>query len=141
MSEHERLHALTQAGLVHPHPQAVDAPLFTSGPFLLAADKVRVKYEMLRAHLVDGVPATTAAALHGYSRAAFYLVAHSFEQAGMAGLLDARRGRRGPTKLTPPIVAFLHQAPAGSTAQLADQVAEQFGVHLHRRTIERVRRR
>jgi transposase len=141
MSEHERRQALTQAGLIHPHPQAVSAPLFTNGAFFLAADKVQVKYEMLRAHLVDGVPVTTAAAAHGYSRAAFYLIAHSFDQAGMTGLLDARRGRRGPVKLTAPIVQFLHEAPESSAVQLADQVAEQFGVRLHRRTIERARRR
>jgi hypothetical protein len=66
----------------------VTAPLFSSGGFFLAADKVQVKYEMLRAHLAEHVPVTAAAAAHGYSRAAFYLVAASFEQAGMAGLLD-----------------------------------------------------
>ena len=50
---------------------------------------------------------TEAAAAHGYSRAAFYLVAASFEQSGMAGLLDERRGRRGPVKLRPEIVEFI----------------------------------
>ena len=44
---------------------------------------------------------TAAAAAHGYSRAAFYLVAAAFAEAGMAGLLDERRGRRGPVKLGP----------------------------------------
>ena len=99
MSEAGRLAALERAGLVHPRPEAVTAPLFSSGGFFLAADKVQVKYEMLRAHLADHVPVTAAAAAHGYSRAAFYLAAASFEQAGMAGLLDERRGRRGPVKL------------------------------------------
>ena len=50
---------------------------------------------------------TEAAAAHGYSRAAFYLVSASFEQLGMAGLLDERRGRRGPVKLRPEIVEFI----------------------------------
>ena len=44
---------------------AVTAALFTEGGFFLTADKVEVKYEMLRAHLLDGVPVTAAA--HGYS--------------------------------------------------------------------------
>src|SRR6266550_1205907 len=95
MSEASRLAALEQAGLVHPRADAVTAPLFSSGGFFLPADKVQVKYEMLRAHLAGHVPVTAAAAAHGYSRAAFYLVAAGFEQAGMAGLLDERRGRRG----------------------------------------------
>ena len=85
------------------------------------------------------VPVTVAAAAHGYSRAAFYLVAASFERAGMAGLLDERRGRRGPVKLRPEITEFIRSAPPTSGAVLAEQVAERFGVVLHRRTIERVR--
>ena len=101
---------------------------------------MQVKYEMLRAHLVDRLPVTEAAAAHGYSRAAFYLVSASFDQLGMAGLLDERRGRRGPVKLRPEIVEFI-RADAGSGAQIAEQVADRFGVRLHRRTVERVRGR
>ena len=138
MSEASRLAALAQAGLVHPRAEAVTAPLFSSGGFFLAADKVQVKYEMLRAHLAEHVPVTVAAAAHGYSRAAFYLVAASFEQAGMAGLLDERRG---PVKLRPEIAEFIRSAPPASGAALAVQVAERFGVVLHRRTVERVRAR
>jgi transposase len=142
MGEASRNRALTEAGLAHPHPESVTAPLFTGGGFFLAVDKVQVKYEMLRAHLVDGVTVTEAAALHGYSRAGFYLVAAAFEQDGMTGLLDDKRGRRGPVKLTAAIAEFLHNAPASASgAALAEQVADQFGVRLHRRTVERVRQR
>jgi len=141
VSDTTRLRALTEAGLLHPNPDAVLAPPFTGGSgFFLVCDKVQVKYEMLRAHLVDGVPVSEAAAAHAYSRAAFYLVAAAFDESGMVGLLDERRGRRGPVKLRPEIVDFI-RAHTGSGAQIAEQVAEQFGVVLHRRTIERVRRR
>lgn len=139
MSESSRMRSLTDAGLLHPHPDAVVASLFAAGgDFFLTADKVQVKYEMLRRHLVDGMPVTEAAAAHGYSRAAFYLVAASFSQTGMSGLLDEARGRRGPVKLRPEIVAFIQAATTGS-GELVEQVADQFGVQLHRRTIERVR--
>ena len=142
LSDTTRLRALTETGLLHPNPDAVLAPLFTSGSgFFLAADKVQVKYEMLRARLVEGVPVAEAAAAHGYSRAAFYLVAAAFEQSGMAGLLDERRGRRGPVKLRPEIVDFIRAEADGSGAQIAEQVADRFGVVLDRRTIERVRGR
>jgi transposase len=132
---------LTEAGLLHPNPDGVFATLFAGGAgFFLPADKVQVKYEMLRASLVDGLPVTEAAAAHGYSRAAFYLGAAAFDQSGMAGLVDERRGRRGPIKLRPEIVDFI-RADTGSGAQITEQVAERFGVQLHRRTIERVRGR
>jgi len=142
VSESDRFRALVEADLVHSSPESVTSALFTApGDFFLAADKVQVKYEMLRAHAVDGVSATAAAAAHGYSRAAFYLVSGAFERAGMTGLLDERPGRRGPVKITPEILAFLLQAPAGvSGADLAGQVAAQFDVELHRRTVERIRR-
>jgi transposase len=141
VSDTTRLRALTGAGLLHPNPNEVLAPLFAGGSrFFLASDKVQVKYEMLRAHLVDDLPVSEAAAAHGYSRAAYYLVAAAFDQSGMAGLLDERRGRRGPIKLRPEIVDFI-RADTGSGAQIAEQVAERFGVLLHRRTIERVRSR
>ena len=142
MSRHSRLNALEAAGLSHKRPDAVTAPLFNSGiSFFLAADKVQVKYEMLRAHSVDGLNVTEAAKSHGYSRPSFYLVEEAFAEQGMAGLIDERPGRRGPLKLTEEIVAYLLAAPAEvSGGALAQEVEQRFGVQLHRRTIERARR-
>ncbi len=142
MSAATRRRALEGSGLVHPDPAAVIAGLFDgSRPFFLAEDKVQVKYEMLRAHVVDGMAVTAAAAAHGYSRAAFYLVAEAFEEAGMGGLVDERRGRRGPLKLTPEVSAFITAADSDlSGAEVAAAVTAQFGVLLHRRTVERARR-
>src|SRR5262245_66624230 len=93
VSDMTRLRALTEAGLLHPNPDAVLAPLFAGSGFFLASDKVQVKYEMLRARLVDGLPVWEAAGAHGYSRAAFYLVAGAFDRSGWAGLAGAGRGR------------------------------------------------
>jgi transposase len=113
-----------------------------SRPFFLAEDKVQVKYEMLRAHLLDGAAATAAAASHGYSRAAFYLAAAAFEETGMTGLLDERRGRRGPLKLTPEVVAFIQGSAATlGTEEIAEAVVARFSVDLHPRTIQRAARR
>jgi transposase len=138
-----RRRALEAAGLVHPNPAGVTAALFDgTRPFFLATDKVQVKYEMLRAHVVEGRRVRAAAADHGYSRAAFYLIAAAFGERGMAGLLDEQRGRRGPLKLTPELVAFIAAAdPSLSGAELAEAIGARFGVSLHRRTIERARRR
>ncbi len=136
-----RREALQRAGLIHPRADQVRAPLFTSGQLFFAPfDKVQVKYEMLRANLADGVSATSAASSHGYSRAAFYLVLASFQEQGLLGLFDVGPGRRGPLKLTPDIVAHLKAAePERSGADLVREVEELFGIHLHRRTVERAR--
>lgn len=138
-----RLRALQAAGLLHPNPASVTAPLFDGrNRFFLAADKVQVKYEMLRAHFVDGLSVVQAAVTHGYSRPAYYLVASSFAQLGTRGLLDERRGRRGPLKLSPEILAFIAaEEPGLSGAAVAESILRRFGISLHRRTIERARRR
>ena len=106
----------------------------------MALDKVQVKYEMLRAHFGDGDTVTAAAAAHGYSRAEFYLVAAAFEHAGMTGLLDERRGRKGPVKLTADVHAVLDGLGPCSAAEAA-AVASRAGVILHPRRIQRARRR
>ena len=141
MSQATRRKTLGVAGLLHSRPEAVTASLFHgSDLFFSAADKVQVKYEMLRAHVVDGAVVTAAAQAHGYSRAAFYLIAASFEARGMLGLLDERRGRRGPLKVSPKIVAYLETTdPSWSGARLAAEIKRRFGVSLHRRTVERAR--
>lgn len=132
MAESARYRALEQAGLLHPAAGAVLAEPFGAYPeFFAAFDKVQVKYEMLRAHVIDGQTATTAAQTHGYSRAAFYLVAAAFERSGMVGLVDERPGRRGPLKVSPQVLAFLEarrrERPGASGAELAGEVEAALG--------------
>jgi hypothetical protein len=142
MSNENRRRALEAAGLVHARPEAVTSPLFVADePFFLALDKVQVKYEMLRAHFCDGDTVTAAARWHGYSRAEFYLVADAFGRAGMTGLLDERRGRKGPVKLTDEVQVFLDGLGSCSAVAAAAALQERLGVVVHPRTIQRARRR
>ena len=142
MSNNSRRQALEATGLVHPRPEAVTSPLFTgTSPFFLSLDKVQVKYEMLRAHVVEGCTITEAARGHGYSRAEFYLVGAAFDQAGMTGLLDERRGRKGPTKLTAEVSNFISGLGQYSAAEVALALQETMGVSLSPRSIQRARRR
>ena len=142
MSNNSRRQALEATGLVHPRPEAVTSPLFTgTSPFFLSLDKVQVKYEMLRAHVVEGITITEAAKGHGYSRAEFYLVVAAFEETGMAGLLDERRGRKGPTKLTAEVSNFISGLGQYSATEVALALKEATGVSLSPRSIQRARRR
>lgn len=143
MSQQARRRFLESAGMAHARPESVSAELFASRePFFFALDKQQVKYEMLRAHIVDGLGVSVAAAAHGYSRAGFYLIHSAFEDRGMASLIDERPGRKGPLKISAEISGFIKEAdPSLSGAALSELVAERFGVRLHRRTVERVRHR
>src|SRR5688500_1674490 len=97
MTDAGRRRALEESGLAHPAPEKVSAPMFaTPGSFFQATDKVQVKYEMLRAHALDGMSAITAASTDGYSRAVFYLAVTAFEQAGMVGLAGRASGPSRP---------------------------------------------
>ena len=95
MAESARYRALEQAGLLYPGAEAVGAEPFRAHPeFFASFDKVQVKYEMLRAHVLDGRTATAAAHAHGFARRRSISVAAAFERSGMVGLVDERPGRR-----------------------------------------------
>jgi len=134
--------ALERARLLHPHPDRVRSPLFKRIGFFDPHDKLQVKYEMLRSHEVEGVAINRAAELFGYTRQAFYQIQQAFRQEGTAGLLEKKRGRKGPVKCTPEIVAFLVQQKQAelelSGRALAERVFQHYGTRVHRRTIEKV---
>jgi transposase len=139
----DKRRALQHEGTFHPGRTRVRVPLFWEHPkFFDARDELQVKYEMLRAHFVDGRTVTDVCAAFGYSRQTFYLLRQRFAQRGIAGLRDGRPGRVGPVKCTPDVVEFLRAQraadPTLSIPGLVERLARERGVHLHRRTVERL---
>ena len=138
MSQEQRRQVLENLGLVHPRAGAVSAALFVGGDrFFLVEDKLQVKYEMLRAHVVDGWSVTAAAEGHGYSRASFYVASAAFEAGGMTGSSTSGRadGAAEADRRRRRLCAGADAALSG--AEVARQVRARFGVVLHRRTVER----
>lgn len=133
---------LQYARLLHASPERVRSPLFRRIPFFDPHDKLQVKYEMLRSHEVERVSVTEAAGMHGYTRQGFYQVQRAFHEEGMAGLLEKKPGRHGPVKCTPEVVAYLvreKQKQSGlSGRELAEQLFQQRGIKVSRRTVEKV---
>jgi transposase len=136
-----KLQTLRQQGVLNPHPEAVTDPLFRTGDFFDPQDMVQVKYEMLRRVEVEKAPVTEAAAAFGLSRPAFYQSQHAVAQQGLAGLIPRKRGPHGAHKLTPAVLDFVLQqraaSPSTTIAELITRIHQQFGVAVHRRTIER----
>jgi len=139
MMSDEKLRALRQSRTLHPHPEQVRDPLFTSGsPFFDPRDLVQVKYELLRRVRADGYSVSQATALFALSRPTFYAAQSAWEQAGMSGLLPQSTGPRQAHKLTDEIVAELRPlANTMSAAELAGWLHEQRGLSVHPRSIER----
>lgn len=142
-SDPEKRRALGQERTLHPTPERVHAAVFVEHPaFFDAYDELQVKYEMLRAHFLDGAPVTTVCAAFGYSRQTFYLLRDRLARRGLAGLRDARPGPVGPRTCTPAVVDFLRAQraddPTLSIPALLDRLERTHGVRLHRRTVERI---
>jgi transposase len=139
--ETDKQGALRRSGMLNPRPQGVRHPLCQKSDFFDRDDIVQVKYEMLRQVHIDNRPISQAADEFGFSRPSFYQANTSFEQAGLAGLVPAKRGPRSGHKLTPEVMAFLlamrKAEPSLNFAQLGDLVKGKFDVQVHPRSIER----
>lgn len=139
---HPKWQFLEQAGALHRHPERVRAESFRRHRFFDPLDKIQVKYEMLRAHAMEHRSVMAVSAEFGFSRETYYTVESAFREGGIAGLADGKAGRPGPVKLTPEAAQWVRQVhrrePALSGRQLAERLAEEIGVQVHRRTIERL---
>jgi transposase len=143
MANQEKRRALRAQGALNPAPERVSAPPFVShAEFFDAEDKLQVRYELLRAPAQGEMSVSEACRAFGVSRQTFYTLRRAFAAQGLGGLLDAKRGRKGPLKATIEVVEFVRaskrEQPEASAATLAARVAERFGVSLHRRTVERL---
>jgi transposase len=135
----EKLKALRLSHALHPHPDQVQDPLFTSGsPFFDPRDLVQVKYELLRRVRVDGDSVSHASSLFALSRPTFYAAQAAWERSGLLGLLPEPTGPRHAHKLTDEIVTELQSlAKTMSAIELAAWLREQRSLSVHPRSIER----
>jgi transposase len=140
-SEDPKVAALREARCLNPHPEQVRDEAFLAEEFFDARDAVQVKYEMVRRVHVDGQSITATAAAFGYSRPAYYQAAAALAAAGLEGLVPAKPGPRGGHKLTEEILDWAEQTldadPDLRPAGLVEPIADQFGVRVHPRTVER----
>lgn len=114
---------------------------FKTNEFFDPKDLIQARYEMLRAPRVDGVTVNEAAERFGVSRVTYYKLAKAFEEKGIIGLKGHKPGPKGPYKCTNEIVEFVKkirsQGDEITWESIIEEVKQEFGVELHRRTIER----
>jgi transposase len=125
-----KLRSLQESGTANPHAQDVRDPAFVDSDFF---DPRRVR--------TDGQSIAKASAQFGVSRPTFYKARSDFDRSGLVGLLPAKRGPRGAHKITPEVARFIEETVARgeelSARQLAERIAEHFGVVVHQRTVKR----
>lgn len=138
-----KLRHLKQAGLLHRNPERIRDPLFTEHPdFFDPRDLLQVRYEALRAHLVDGDQVARVCRRFGTSRQTFYAILEKFVENGSSGLLPDKPGPKGPSKLSVDVLSFARaqydRRPEVSGAELAGRIESKFGISIHKRTMERL---
>ena len=133
--------ALLHSGTLNPHPERVRDTIFLENDFFDPCDLLQVKYEMLRKKRMEGDTMTNVAAAFGFSRPSVYQALRAFEQEGLSGLLPDPRGPKQAHKFTEPVMVFIQevlQADASlNSTDLVRMVEDRFGIHVHRRSIER----
>lgn len=136
-----KVEVLRELGTLHTTPEKVVDPAFVEDAFFDPRDRLQVKYEMLRRVLHDGTSVVQATGQFGLSRPSFYKARRDFEQFGLAGLVPAKRGPRGPHKLTEPVMAFvasqLREDETLSAHALVERIEQRWGLRVHPRTLER----
>jgi len=138
-----KLTRLREAGLLHPHPDRIRDPQFLGqAAFFDSHDLLQVRYELLRAHLIDGDKIAGLCRRFGVSRQTFYNLLARFLERGSGGLLPGRPGPKGPSKLSREVSLFAEKELAGgsdiSGTQLASRIDARLGVSLHKRTVEKL---
>ena len=131
---------LREAGTLNQHPEDVRSALFAMD-FFDAWDRAQVKYEMLRAHSVEGDAVVEACRQFGFSRESFYQIQQAFGDKGFMSFLPGKRGRKGPFKLRDEVLAFAfeqkQQNPDLDPAHVAALIKQRYGIEIHRTTIMR----
>lgn len=133
--------ALARDGVLNPRPDAVRDPLFTGNAFFDPRDLVQVRYEMVRRHDTDGMPVSEAATSFGVSRPTFYKAQSTLATSGLAGLVPQPRGPKQGHKLSAKVIDFVIALKAGqptlTTPQCLAAIEAEFGIRIHRRSLER----
>ncbi|MEV0938168.1 helix-turn-helix domain-containing protein [Streptomyces phaeochromogenes] len=133
--------ALRATRTLNPRPEAVIDAAFTASPFCDPRDLVQVKYEMVRRVRVDKVPAARAVREFGFSRQVYYDASAALDAGGPAALVPGKPGPKGPRKLTDEVMEYvetrLAASPSLRSKDLADAVADEYGLSVHPRSIER----
>jgi transposase len=130
--------SLRQTGTLNPRPDQVTDELFTDSDFFDPNDLLQVKYEMLRRVRSDDFTVSQAAQLFGFSRPSFYQAQETFTRGGLGALVPQKRGPRRAHKLSQKIMTFIEQTIAADPgADLVGAVQQEFGISVHRRSIER----
>lgn len=137
----QKTQELKRTGTLNSRPDLVSDTLFKENPFFDPRDLLQVRYEMLRRHSIEGVSIVDVAAKFGVSRPTVYQAQTAFQQAGLSGLLPKQRGPKERHKLSAQVIEYVQGLRAAkpdlTTVACVQAIQEEFGITIHRRSLER----
>ena len=96
---------------------------------------------MVREVEKEGRSVTRTAEAFGFSRPAFYQIKAAFDDKGLSGLIPQKRGPRGRHKLSAEIMDYAvsqrGENPDIGVPELLNMIKRNFGLTVHRRSLER----
>ena len=141
MPQDDKSSSLRRFRSLNPHPERVQDPLFLSNAFFDPRDLVQVRYEMLRRVHEEGLSVSETAERFGVTRPTWYEADRNCRNGGLSALVPQKRGPRDGHKLSGDVVAALLAAraeqPELTIRDFARLIRKQFGLSVHRRSIER----
>jgi transposase len=136
-----KMKILKNNGTLNPHPGKVSDIQFKTHDFFDPYDLLQVKYEMVRRVHYESWSITRATQAFGLSRPSFYQAQEAFEKEGLYGLLPQKRGPKKAHKVSKEVMDFVQNQrelnPKKSMTSLVKDIKKQFGISIHRRSIER----
>ena len=132
---------LREAGTLNRAPEKVGDPAFAASGFFDSRDLLQVRYEMVRLVRAQNATLAQAAQRFGVSRPTCFRMVKSFEHGGLQALVPAKRGPRGPHKITAEMLRFVedHRQRHGRVGarRLVQMIEAEFGISIHPRGLEK----
>ena len=132
---------LKEAGTLNPRPEKVRDEKFLTNDFFDPHDLLQVRYELIRSHKNEKLAISDIAGIFGVTRLTVYRLIEAFEEKGLQGLMPKTRGPKEASKMKGVILSFIEQIletdPKATKEMLIKKVEDEYGVKVHRRTLER----
>ena len=132
---------LKESATLNPHPEKIKAERFVKNEFFDPNDLLQVRYELVRGHKKEKLAISEIANIFGVTRLTVYRLIEAFEKKGLQGLLSGQRGPKKASKMTDTILDFIENMikhdKKTTKDTMIERIKEEFGIKVHRRTLER----
>lgn len=104
-------------------------------------DTNMVRYEMVREWIATDQTAEQVVKKYGYTRSRLYVNSRRIQEEGVSGVIDKKRGPKGPTKATPDVqrlIINIRKRDGKAVDEIAKELKEKHGVSISMKTVDTI---